>query len=246
MASLTARLSALALGATLALTSCGGSPSGPAPASGSPTTSASGTAGTGTPSPLPVSTPAAAGYPGDGQSYAQATLTAWVGGQATRVAELTTADAAGQLTGIGHPESHWNFYHCDGAAGSAYCMFDNNDGDRLRLRVVTRFLGQAHAVAEVVISRTPYPSDPDSYLTAFLQAWRDGNTLRMTALGSADVTAYFSHLTAPSSWTFASDGTAGHTHIHITGPTGFSQYVVVVNVSLGHPHAIGTACGSPC
>jgi hypothetical protein len=53
-------------------------------------------------------------------------------------------------------------------------------------------------------------------------------------------------LTAPSSWTFPGEGTAGHAHVHIANSADFSQYVVMVNVSLGHPHAIGRACASPC
>ncbi len=240
----------------LALAGCGKSGAGTATATGTPAAGVGGLnpvdgspAASATPSDSagPTAGPSTAAYPGDAKAYAQAALDAWASGAHAGLVALTSPAAATGFDHItSHPDMNWHFHTCEGAAGSQYCMWDNNNGDRLRIKVISQYVGQAHAIDEVVLDATTYPSIADDYAGAFMQAWLDGNSYRMTALSAATVTSYFTHYTAQATWTFADQGTAGHTKVRITNPDGFDQTVNVTNQYLGQPHAITEVCTTGC
>ncbi|HEX6500223.1 MAG TPA: hypothetical protein VF054_14515 [Micromonosporaceae bacterium] len=122
--------------------------SAPVPSTGTATPGASATA---TPSPTAPAIPD--GYPSDAQGYGQAAIAAWVAGQTTRLGQLTNSQAAAAFAGIaGHPDTHWQFASGDGAAGSSYLTFRNAPGDTLRLQVANQYLGQPHAIVDVVFT----------------------------------------------------------------------------------------------
>ena len=241
--------------AAVALAGCGAKhPAATATSPGTGSTAPDGSGGLNTldTSPGPSIPPTTAnpptgspGYPGDARGYAQAALDAWTGGAHTYLVALTSPAAASGFDHItGHPDGHWHFHTCEGAAGSQYCTWDNNNGDRLRIKVIAQYVGQAHAIDEVVLDVTTYPAGADAYVNGFMQAWLDANTYRMSALSGTTVTSYFTHYTPQTQWTVSSagGGAAGTTYVKITNSAGFAQTVGVTNQYLGQPHAITRAC----
>ena len=110
--------------------------------------------------------------------------------------------------------------------------------------MIAQYVGQAHAIDEVVLDVTTYPAGADAYVNGFMQAWLDANTYRMSALSGTTVTSYFTHYTPQTQWTVSSagGGAAGTTYVTITNSAGFAQTVGVTNQYLGQPHAITKAC----
>jgi hypothetical protein len=240
----------LAVAATaLALAGCtshavpGGTPSSAPPSAGA---SAGVGALGGQPSPAPPS-PAAASYPSDALAYAKAAINAWLAGDHARLAQLSSPGVVSSFGSVpGQPDRHWHGADCEGAAGSSYCPFFNNNGDRLLIRLSNQSLGAPHAVSEETFQATTYPATADAYVTEFLKAWQESNTYRMRALSTDTVTSYFVHYTPQQAWTLADEGTAGHTHVHITNTDGFDQTVDVTNQDLKAPHAISVICNPTC
>lgn len=238
--------------AAVALTGCSRhSPRRPTPAA-SASVAASGNgglgAGPGTASasatPAPGGTTAAppGSYPADARSYGLAAITAWVNGQTSRLGDLTAPGVATNFVNIGgHPDTHWAYYNCQGAAGTQYCVYRNNNGDELQLRLRNDLLGKAHAVVEAIFEQTAYASSPDAYVSAFLLAWTKGNRQRMLALSNQGTVDFVTHYTPPASWTLTTDGAAGSTYVRATNPAGFDLTVRVINQNLGQPHAISCA-----
>jgi hypothetical protein len=200
-----------------------------------------------TPTPTPsaspsASTPKPATFPKTAQGYAQAGLDAYGKGNTARLTDLTTAGSKAQFDDVHPSNTHWHYHDCEGAAGSSYCTFDNDNGDRFQIQIDNNALGSPHGIINVVINVTTYPGNAHDYVNAFMQAFFDVNTFRMRALSSTNLTSYFTHFTPQESWSLSEDGAAGHTYVHITNADGFDQYVEVENDKLGHQHAIVDHC----
>src|SRR5262245_44911904 len=132
-------------------------------------------------SPTTVETTAAPApsYPSTARAYAEAILAAWTGDKTDRLGQLTTPTVQDQILEIPGPiDEHWHYSRCEGAAGSSYCIFHNNPGDMIRIRITNELLKQAHAAVEVVFDPVTFPSDPVLYVKEFIAAWQDGNTYR--------------------------------------------------------------------
>jgi hypothetical protein len=174
-------------------------------------------------------------------------MSAWTAHKDDRLSDLTSDDAGASIATVpGGVDAHWHYNNCQGAAGSTYCLYDNNNGDRVQLRIDNATVGHAHAVVEFKFDPTVYAAAADDYVNAFMQAWKDGNTRRMQALSGQQVTSYFTHYTPQDTWMLADDGAAGHTHVTISNADGFNQTVDVLNQQLGQPHAIEAVCNPTC
>jgi hypothetical protein len=212
-----ATLAALAIGACLLLVAgCTTTP---------PATSATGTAtgvgslGTAAPTRPASTPPPAATYPNSAEDYAKAAVAAWSGRDLTRLDQLEVQD--GELHTLYHCNGcydiHFTLVNCEGAAGSSYCLFFNNVGDSLRLRLVNQFLGQPRAIGNGSIwEPIMFPSDNKAYAQEALDAWQAGNDNRLKLLianppmTSVAITALGADPGAQ--WTFnSSSGAAGTT-----------------------------------
>ncbi len=262
---------AIALLATTMLTGCGGKASTGNPASalghvgdGSsgpivstpPSTSPSaGTSSTGTSTspptggtpPAPSSVPA--GYPKSAHGYADAVIAAYSTHKTARLNDLSGKDAATNFAALARADQHWHFQNCDGTAGTIYCTYDNNNGDRIRLMLAGGTLGKPHALDDFSLDRTLFSTDVDTYVGYFYQAWLDDNSRRLVALSTASVTAHFSGLKKPQSNMLAdkpSTPDAGHTQVSLYDALGaHTEYVLVATAKLGHAHAISGLSNGP-
>ncbi len=207
-----------------------------------PGASSSGPGGVGVIGAGPTESPSAApaSYPTNADAYAQAVVAAWQTDPNGALTDLTSAQAQEQLIQIPGPlDMNWHFAMCDGAAGSSYCTFFNDDGDRLRLQLTNALLGQAHAAVGVNLEQTEYPSAAEAYVTAFIEAWQQGNRWRMAALSNDNEVEYFTHYTPPApGYDLCSDGAAGSTYVHVYNGDGLSYLIQVSNSKLGQAHAI--------
>jgi hypothetical protein len=209
--------------------------------SAGPSTPASSPTDSPTPTPS-TSTPKPPTFPKTAQGYAQAALDAYGKSNTARLVDLTTSAAKAQFDDVHPSNTHWHYHDCEGAAGSSYCTFDNDNGDRFQIQVDNNALGSPHGVINVVIDVTTYASNAHDYVNTFMQAFHDVNIFRMRALSNSGVTSYFTHFTPQDAWTVTEDGAAGHTYLHITNLDGFDQYVEVENDKLGQQHAIVDHC----
>lgn len=244
-------LAGAAMALALALAACSGS--GGADTSGTPknTPAASltgadqiggapvGTATTGAARP-----PAAAAYPHGAKAYAQALLKAWNRKDQARLAQLATAAAVQQIkdsvqTG-GLPNPNWQYVSCEGATGSTYCTFRNDNGDQTVIRLENSQLGHPTAVTEAPLDRTVFAADAVTYVANFIGAWQHGNTARMKAYATNAVIRALPG-TPPSAYSPCSTAAAGSTYVRIQGlsdSSGYNQTFRVLDTTLGHPHAI--------
>lgn len=183
-------------------------------------------------------------YPSDAKAYAEAVLAAWKNGDATTLAALTSSGVPAKYTGLSpQPNKTWHYSRCEGAAGSSYCIFFNDNGDKITVRLTNQTLGAAHANSDMTFDKTSYPTTAVAYVKAFTDAWQDGNTWRMTALSKADgsLTSYFTHYTPPDVGYLVCDdggGAAGSTFVHLYNHVGLNYFIQVSNPALGQPHAI--------
>jgi hypothetical protein len=127
-------------------------------------------------------------YPATAQAYAEAVLEAWPGDDDVWFAALTTPMVYEQLVELpASIDDNWDFHMCDGAAGSSYCSFINDDGDVLVLRISHALLSQPHAAIQVTLDETTYPEDGVLYVKEFVKAWQFGNQVRMLLLSTPEV-----------------------------------------------------------
>ena len=137
----------IAAAALFASAACSGARPAPTPTSAAPTAilgeGATPPPTAATTSPTAVATTAApASYPSSARAYAEAILAAWSAKKLDRLGLLTSAEVQEQLIEIPGPiDTHWHYSRCDGAAGSSYCVFFNNPGDMITLRVANAALG---------------------------------------------------------------------------------------------------------
>jgi len=203
------------------------SPSGPTASAntGSPTASATSTS--------------ALGYPSDARTYADAVLAAWKNGQQSRLADLSTATVVLQLQGTTGLDSNWSYVQCQGAAGSSFCQYFNNNGDAITIRVINQFLGQPHAVSEVQLDITKYETTADAYVKAFIEAWRSINPKRMSVLANDNEQQYFMHYTPPDTYSTCIHNTGGSVvDVRVYNAAGLNYTISVSVPTLGHAHAI--------
>lgn len=89
-------------------------------------------------------------YPNDHETYAKVAIAAWKAHKLDRLGDLTTAQVHEQIIEIPAPNMNWTFDMCDGVAGAQYCSFNNNDGNKITLKVTSQYLSQAHAITQVL------------------------------------------------------------------------------------------------
>jgi hypothetical protein len=187
--------------------------------------------------------PPAPGYPSAARGYAEATLTAYVGKQTGRLADLTTAEVNEQLVELpGALKTDWLYLNCDGVAGGSYCAFRNSNGDVVTLKVSSQRLGAAHAVVEAKADLTTFPAAGEAYARAFVLAWAGRNTPRMRVLGTPDVvTKLNTDHPAPAGYQVSltsKSGGAGLLLVTVPDGAGGDYVLHVGTTKLGHPHAV--------
>jgi hypothetical protein len=229
-----------ALTAAMVLAACGGRP-------GTPTGSPSDTGGTGVVGTAAPTTAPAPTYPATAQAYSQAVLDAWHAGQSQTLTALATPTLQTQLTGITpQPNMNWHYSRCEGAAGSSYCFYFNDNGDKVRMQLTNALLGQADAAVALYWEPTSYPSESIAYVRAFVAAWEDGNVQRMGLLANQNEVQYFTHYTPPEpDYLTCGYGAAGSTYVRIYSPAGLNYVVRVVNQTLGQAQAIADHIDPP-
>jgi hypothetical protein len=187
------------------------------------------TEGTGNGVPPTTSPPTVAPptYPSSADAYAKAGVNAWVNHDSTRLDQLEVA--GGQIHTLASCNGCYNlaftFIHCEGAAGSSYCLFFNAVGDELNVHLQNVLLGTPHAiVAGSIWSPITFPSDDKAYAQEALNAWLSHNDARLKLLTQASMTsAQVDALGANHnvSWTFDhSEGAAGSTYYSWHDPSG--------------------------
>jgi hypothetical protein len=241
-------LAALATGACLlALAACAKTPT-PTPTG---TTAGVGSLGTAAPTasarPGPTSA-AAATYPNTAEDYAKAAVAAWAARDLIRLDQLEVQD--GQLHTLyqcnGCYEIHFTLVNCQGANGSTFCLFFNNVGDSLRLRLVNQFLGEPRAIGNGSIwEPITFPSDDKAYAQEALNAWLAGNDARLNLLTATHMTsAQVSALGANNAaqWAFGNphnpydpDGAGGHSYYTFNDGAGHTLAFQFVDPNLGPP-----------
>jgi hypothetical protein len=156
-------------------------------------------------------------YPSDAGAYATAGINAW----ATR--NIARLDALEESSGTLHTlyacngcyNTHFTLTGCSGASGSTYCLFFNQVGDSLRLKVSNAALGQPRAITVGSIwDPIHFPSDDQAYAQEAMDAWQAQNDNRLKLLIAAPTTtsAQITALGASPAgqWTFQrADGAAG-------------------------------------
>lgn len=178
-------------------------------------------------------------YPDDAQVYAQAVMAALQADDWDRFGDLTTPETFDQLVELpASVDDDWSFHRCDGAAGSSYCSFINDEGDALAIRISHALLGEPHAATDVVLDSTEYPHDGITYVKEFIGAWQFGNTVRMHKLSSSAVIGKLP-ATPPATMTYPApkccpDGTL---LVKVVW-NGSTKVFHVRNTDLGGPNAI--------
>ena len=222
------------------LAACGGGGGTPSPSdSAGPSGDIEiGTAPTTTAPPPP---PPPSHYPTTARAYAEAIIEAtWVDKDLDALFELTTAEVSEQLMEIPMPLNlNWHFNQCRGVASDWSCDFFNNDGDALVLTIKGSLLGEAEAGIAAALDLTEYPNSAVTYVREFVDAWRGGNTYRMSKLATSGVIGFVDGKTKPASGYLAcGDGAAGSTYVRVYGGGGPEYVFQVTNSTLGDPDAI--------
>jgi hypothetical protein len=213
------------------LAGCGGSGPGPASSGGTGGTGGSGTAGDAPgPASAGATTPAPMTYPGEAGAYATATVTAWSGGDSTRLGQLNDpADPIFSTLDSGNYNKAFGLYRCTGAAGSSICVLYNQVGDELDLRLQNSLLGQAHAVVDGQWHPITFPTDNRAYAEEAIHAWTGHNDAAVALLTGKPGATAFDPVPAPrrdDTWTFGhEEGGTGHLFYVFGNATG--DHIVV-------------------
>jgi hypothetical protein len=140
-------------------------------------------------------------YPSNAKDYGLAVLKAIDDNNTTRVVDLADLNTA-QYNLVTHQyynlNGTWTNVVCDDSGSSTTCRYFNQKGNLAHVVIDKTKLGQAHAVGAVSIESSNLPTDAGSYLSGFLSAWRDGNTLGMRAHASQSVVTYAKSKQTPS------------------------------------------------
>lgn len=177
-------------------------------------------------------------YPTTAKAYAQALLSAWGSKNSSRIDQLATQSAVQQIKDNGYPNSQWTYINCDASGDTTSCLFRNAHGDECTVTLNTIQIGHPTAVTEALLSKTTYPSATGDYVNAFINAWRQGNTQRMTRLANSTVTSSLKGKSAPDGVQIG-DYAAGRVRVDLLpAGSGPSFYVEIDPGLLGKAHAI--------
>ncbi|NUT35985.1 MAG: hypothetical protein HOV79_23265 [Hamadaea sp.] len=177
-------------------------------------------------------------YPTTPKAYAQALLSAWGSKNSSRIDQLATQAAVQQIKDNGYPNATWTYIACDASGDTTSCLFRNAHGDECRITLNTIQIGHPTAVTEALLSKTTYPTTTSDYVSTFINAWRQGNTQRMTRLANSTVTSGLKGKSAPEGGTMVGPYEAGRVQVSVpNGPILF--YVEIDPALLGKAHAIG-------
>lgn len=246
------RAAAIALLA-LALTGCGQGSGKGAPTESPSAAAGLGTGATASANPSGAGT-SSVGYPSTAGPYAQAALTAWAGGDTNRVDQLRDAGANIFATlSAGNYDKQFALRSCQVAGGSSYCIFYNDAGDELTLRVSNERLGQPHAIMDGSFQPITFPTDMQAYAQECLDAWKAGNFARISLLTTTDARNHLNAINPAfrsTSWTFVdSQGAAGSSYLAWRDPAGdrivFRFYNPGVDPNEGPQHRIVDVLWNP-
>jgi hypothetical protein len=164
-------------------------------------------------------------YPSSAGPYTQAAVNAWVNGDTARLDQLRDpATTIFATLSAGDYDKHFAVRSCQGAAGSSYCVFYNNVGDELTLKVSNEKLGHPHALNDGQFSPITFPTNMQSYAQECLDAWKAGNTARVSFLTTADAKTHLYNIAdsyRSTTWTFVdSQGAAGSSYLTWRDGTG--------------------------
>ena len=218
-------------------------------ATATPSTATPSTGGTPTTAATATTAPATHTYPSD---YAGEILKAWAAHDTAYLKLLTSSATTTQLYGLGHPDMHWTSVGGDGAAGSSYQTYDNKNGDSIVIRTGNQATAakQWHAGDVQTWDPITFPHDATAYAKAFMNAWINGNKIRMVRLSSQAVAQHFTALTTPdSSYTVGEapgGNAAGHSYLEIKDAASSLDVVIVIaNPVLGSAGALED-CNPTC
>jgi hypothetical protein len=225
----------------------GGAPSGSPTSGAGATTPAAGS-----------TTPAGVTFPSDAKSYTLELLKAWGNKDYNRIAQLAEPATVQQIKDAsnspdGYPNSQWTYIRCAAgeSAGTTDCTWRNVVGDETVVRVKNDRLRHPMAVTQANLDRTRYPSDPVSYVNAFLSAWQAGNQQRMARLSSSTIKNYFIGQNPPlmsaTPSVFTIDSTYDRVMLSgIGGDLGRSYEFKVLHAPGGKANAIKAGCQAGC
>ena len=172
-------------------------------------------------------------------------MSAWGSGDRAFLTLLTTAATAHQLLdNLGDPDQHWTSLGGDGAAGSTYTRYYNQDGDQITIRTSNAEVAAHHWHAGSVQTWDPmaYPSGDVAYVKEFVGGWIAGNKTRMELLATQSLTTHLLSLPTPSSGFTATElpgSDTAHRDVRVVDATTSLDLKLSVNVgSLGAAHAI--------
>ena len=201
------------------------------------------------PTPPATSAPASTTTPpalDTAQTYAEATVAAWAAPDLLRLRDLATPQVRQSLIELpGPPDPHWTLAGCDESETHSDCAFYNRNGDWLVLTIDHERLTDRAATTGVDFQVTAYPEEPIEYVTALVDAWRQGNQARMQQLAVPAVVTVFTELAPPGS-------VPDNIDYQLADQTGTALTVVVMvdghpvsttvrTSSLGQPQAIRAA-----
>lgn len=184
-------------------------------------------------------------YPSAAKDYGIATLTAWAGGNKSRLNQLAAQPAVMQLASHQVGSNQWTTVNCSvPTSGYTLCKYRNGHGDEVEVTMQDSQLGHPTATTDARIDKTTYSSSATSYVSTFMNAWSDGNTQRMTRLSSSSVVSSLAGKKPPSSGSTTSATQNGSTWTVIASglPVGEPSYAFTLTGSkLGAASAITAA-----
>lgn len=189
------------------------------------------------PASSPTSAPAAPagdcdGSVNGGSGTHGAVMRAWVCDQ-----PLTQASTAARTDLDNVPRADinmdWTFVSCEDIMGPNMCIYRNNLGSDLVLRVPA---DAPDTVTEVRFQRTAFHSNAEAYARHFVEAWIGRNFVRMRALSSAAIVSFAESHAAPlAPWSL----TLSPAEVWIFEvDSGTADYRIVLQGQLGRPNAV--------
>lgn len=187
-------------------------------------------------------------YPSSAKDYGIATLTAWAGGNKSRLDQLAAQPAVMQFASHQVGSNQWTTVNCSvPTSGYTMCVYRNGHGDEVEVTMQDSQLGHPTATTDARVDKTRYPAAAADYVGTFLNAWGVGNTQRMTRMSSSSVVGFFTGKKPPSSGSETHATQNGSTWtVNTTGrPLGELSFKFTVNGSkLGGANAITAATGA--
>lgn len=184
-------------------------------------------------------------YPSSAKDYGIATLTAWAGGNKSRLDQLAAQPAVMQLASHQVGSNQWTTVNCSTpTSGYTMCKYRNGHGDEVEVTMQNSQLGHPTATSEALVDKTVFPSAATQYVSTFMNAWSEGNTQRMTRLSGSSVVSGLAGKSPPSSGSTNSATQNGSTWTVVASglPVGEPSYAFTLTGSkLGSANAITAA-----